>query len=555
MSWKGITVPRKYFELQDSPQLEDMINAGFGILAGRSDDDTLSRMIVTAPDGREFLVNDDCCWLYTDVQCHYHSLFGWRPFCSAEMRKLDFTTWSLGFIDQVSEQLQQYFRDTFGMQEPPPVGWLPAQFNPDEKHFIHKSPGQFYCNVLPDTQEWAFEEDKLNPGYHCFSRMGKHDFNPDYPLMNCISVTDWILWERDEGVARQYLPRVEHFLTVLNTKRDKSGFFLFGPQGSQMEYAHGGNRHQTSTHLYYWKVVSNLSHVYGMLGQHEDSHRYQQIAEDAHEKVSRFWVTDGWFISGFNEGFSRVYGNGRIDGSLSDYLEVWPNVNAAVLGYLDRDQCRAMADRFESIPPLVENHLTITNYPARPVEELDDDHDSFPPPGRHINGGWWWMHSGLALGMYTRGENAQTLLRLEELLEDHLNRLSIDGYYNWGINKESQYKDLAGNEGTEFPTHTETAHSVGTDGAFGHFYRSLFDLRPTANSLMVTPACLSRIKNLKVTEPVRWGGKELYLELRGEGKLTKATLDDKEIEIVDSQTVEILFDSLNEKSSLKMELR
>ena len=165
------------------------------------------------------------------------------------------------------------------------------------------------------------------------------------------------------------------------------------------------------------------------------------------------------------------------------------------------------------------------------------------------------MHSGLALGMYTRGEHTQTLLRLEELLEDHLNRLSIDGYYDWGMNKESQYKDLAGNEGTEFPTHTGTPHSVGATGAFGHFYRSLFDLMPTANSLMVTPACLGQIKNLKVAEPVRWGGKELYLELCGTGKLHKATLDGKEVEIADSQTVEIPFDSLNEKSSLKMKLK
>ncbi|RLD32739.1 MAG: hypothetical protein DRI83_10420, partial [Bacteroidetes bacterium] len=461
MSWKDITLPRKYFELPDSPQLEDMINAGYGILAGRSDDNTLMRLIHEVQDGKDFFINDDSWWLYTDLQCHFHSLFGWRPFCSTEIRKIDFTTWSMGFIDQVSEQLQQHFRDTYGMQDPPPVGWLPSQFNPDEKHFIHKSPGQFYCNVLPDTQEWAFEEDKAYPGYHCFSRMGKHDLNPDYPLLNCISFTDWILWERDEEVARQYLPKVEQFLHVLNTKRDKSGFFLFGPQGSQMEYGHGGNRRQSSTHLYYWKVVSNLSHVCALLGRHEDSSRYLQIADDAYDKLSRFWDSDGWFVSGFSENFGRTYGNGKIDGSLSDYLEVWPNVNAAVLGYLDRNQCRTMANRFESIPPLVENHLTITNYPARPVEELDTDHDGFPPAGTHLNGAFFWKHGGSALGMYTRGGHPKMLLRLEELLGDHYKHLSVDGYNDWGRNKESQWSH-----------HPKETHSVSCAGAFGHFYRS-----------------------------------------------------------------------------------
>lgn len=281
-----------------------------------------------------------------------------------------------------------------------------------------------------------------------------------------------------------------------------------------------------------------------MLDRHEDSRRYQQVAEDAHDKLSRFWDSDGWFVSGFNEHFDRIYGNGRIDGSLSDYLEVWPNVNAAVLGYLDRDQCRAMANRFESISPLVENHLTITNYPARPVEELDDDHNGFPPPGIHLNGSFFWMHGGSALGMYTRAGHPKTLSRLEELLESHYKHQSNDCYNDWGRNKGSQWSD-----------HPEEKHSVTCAGAFGHFFRSLFDLRPTANSLMITPACLNQTEEIKVSEPVRWGNKELYLEQYGSGKLYRANLDGKEVGIKNSKTVEIPFNNLIEKSHLKMELK
>lgn len=521
--------------------VQGILAAAFGILAGRSDDNTLDRVLKTDPTGRELFINDDCWWRYTDFQCHFHALYGWRPFCDERIRRGDFSTWSAGFIDQVTEEIQQRLLAKPGGKATPPIGWLPGQYSADEKHFMHHSPGEYFNNIASDDQTWAFEDDKKYPGMCLFSHSGEHDLNTDYPLMNCISATDWMLWERNAEVAREYLPRMELFLRVLQERADETGFFFFGPQSSQIEWGHSGWRRQSSTHLYCWKALANVAEVYEMLGQHDQAERYRELAAAMAVKLQRFMGGDCWLVSGYSEDFSRTFGSGLMDGSKSDYLEVWPNVNAGVIGFWSREQCGMLAERFEDTP-LVENHLTLSNYPARPDDELDEDHGGFPRPGMHLNGGFHWMHGGSALGMYTRASRPETLQRLRELLDDHGDHLSVDYYNDWGRNKHEQW-----------PEHKPGTHSTTCAGAFGHFFRGFFDLAVSAGTLHVNPVSLPQIDKLQMLEPVRWGGKSVFLSVSGNGAPKSASLDGRALKITDDG-VEITFNDVTETSHLEIEL-
>jgi hypothetical protein len=374
--------------------------------------------------------------------------------------------------------------------------------------------------VAPDSAAWAFEEDKAYPGYHLFSRVREHDLNPDYPLLNCVSATDWMLWERDARAAGEYLPRIEAFLGTLGARADASGFFLFGPQGSQIEFGHGGWRRQASTHLYLWKVLANLAEVHAMLGDHARARAFTDRAVEAADRVRRFETGDRWLVSGFGADFRTTYGNGTFGGEGSTYLEVWPNVNAAVLGWWDRGQCDRLAARFEATPALVENHLTLANWPARPPGELDADHDGFPPPGTHVNGGFFWMTGAGALALYVRAGRPETLARLEELLDDHRRHLSVDCYNDWGRDKDRQYPHLP--RGT---------HSVTCAGAPGHFFRAALGLSIGADALRVAPPTLPQVDRLSMRQPVRWGGKEILVAVEGHGRIAGASLDGRPVAV------------------------
>ncbi len=437
---------------------------------------------------------------------------------------------------------QRRLRETFGVKQPPPLGWLPSSYIGDARHFMFRSPAQYYCNVMHDSVAWAFEEDKTYPGHHLFSHVDEHDLNPDYPLLNCVSATDWMLWERDARTAGEYLPRIEAFLDALAGHADESGFFLFGPQGSQLEFSHGGWRRQASTHLYAWKVLANLAEVHAMLGDHERARRFEDRAKEAAQRVRRFETGDRWLVSGFGADFGTTFGTGALDGTASGYLEVWPNANAAVTGWWDRAQCGRLAARFEATPALVENHLTLVNWPARPSEELDTDHDGFPPPGTHLNGGFFWMTGAGALAMYTRAGRVETLARLEELLDDHRRHLSVDCYNDWGRDKERQFPHLP--RGT---------HSVTCAGAPGHFFRSTLGLSISADTLRVAPAPLPQVDRLSLRHPVRWGGKEIQVAVEGHGRVATATLDGRPVVADPDDGVCLSYERLPARSRLEVQ--
>jgi len=152
------------------------------------------------------------------------------------------------------------------------------------------------------------------------------------------------------------------------------------------------------------------------------------------------------------------------------------------------------------------------------------------------------MHGGSALGMYTRGGQPQTLKRLEELLEDHYHHLSVDYYNDWGRNKEKQ-----------FPHLPRITHSVTCAGAFGHFFRSLFGLTACADSLRIAPAPLPQIEHFETLEPIFWGGKELRIAVSGKGTIHKVALDGKAIEIKDPDSVEVPFETLPNRTTLRFE--
>ena len=420
------------------------------------------------------------------------------------------------------------------------MGWLPASYNGDGEGMTF-SP--YSCNET-GSEDFARAEDKTYPGYHLFSLEGTHDLNPDYPLLNCLSATDWMLWERDAAAAREYLPRIEAFLAAMATRADATGWFLFGPQGSQMEFAHGGRRRQSCTHLYCAAAQAAVAEVHRMLGRDDAVERWREEARRSKARVERFRSSGGWLISGFDESFSRTFGTGLMDGSASDYLEVWPNVIASVIGWLDLRTMNRLASRMEEVPALTRGHLTVSNWPARPAEELDDDHDGFPPPGTHVNGGFFWMHGGCALGMYVRAGRAETLERLEELLEDHARHLSVDYSNDWGRNKEAQFPNLP--RGT---------HSVTSAGALGHFFRGALGLEASADRLRVAPSLPPQLERLSLHEPVTWGGRRLFIDVAGHGAVRHATLDGKTLPGERSDCVEIPFGGMPDGARICIEMR
>jgi hypothetical protein len=125
-----------------------------------------------------------------------------------------------------------------------------------------------------------------------------------------------------------------------------------------------------------------------MAGRNDLADHYGERSEQLQQKM-RYFIEDGkWFVGGIQDAAGQTrLGTGRMDGSPSSYFDVWHNVNAAVLHVADDSLSRSIVEKIASIPALTANHLTLINYPARPQEEIDPNHNVCPPPNVHVNGG------------------------------------------------------------------------------------------------------------------------------------------------------------------------
>ena len=305
---------RDYIKVEGDASARDLLNRAFSVLAGRDDQHTLGRLAVEGVDGQRHFINDNVWWLWTNSQCNYHATYG----------------------------------------------WLPTSYDPLKKHrVISDSVTQYYANAFlkKNSLEVATGMD--------------HGENTDYPLQNLISALDWCLWEQDVTTAREYLPKIDMFLEALRKDEQPNGLLLTDTQASQVEYGHRGRRYAGHTHVYLAAVVSRMVQVARMAGARVLVGKYTARAEALSEGLRRFREQDGWFAGALAPDGKTKLGSGRLDGTPSDYFEAWHNVNAVVLGVADERLSASIVARLRSIPALIENHLTLVNYPARPIEEME----------------------------------------------------------------------------------------------------------------------------------------------------------------------------------------
>jgi hypothetical protein len=365
--------------------------------------------------------------------------------------------------------------------------------------------------------------------------------------MNCITATDYLLWERDVAQASFYLPKIHAFLEALREHcQDSSGLLWVGTQGSQIEFCHYRYRYPGHTHVYLLKVYRSMQQVARMAGRNDLADRYAERSEQLEQKMACFIEDGKWLVGGLQGAAGQVrLGTGALDGSRSSYFDAWHNVNAVVLHIADEKLSRSIVEKIAKIPALTANHLTLINYPARPKEEIDPNHGGFPQPGVHVNAGWFWMCAAGALYAYTRTRRTDLLGRLEELLSDYHHHYSIDYYNQYGANKGSQW-----------PERGHDSNSVTCAGSFGMLFRALLDLQVTADSLEISPRLPEECQRLATRSPILYGGKEILISvLNGAGAIRSVRLNRKPYSRHDEIGIVLPHADLEAKNLVEIEMQ
>ena len=479
-------------EYQGPEKIGHFLERCYDVFAGEKDPNHFRQCMVRDSEGRPFFVNDNCWWVWTDLQCNFFGTYGWHPFMPDDLRKVALRTLDNALSRQSAPQ--HPMRDA-GRELP--TGAIPSSVNPGSA--ANPIPWElFFANVF------SFGPDVTIPTRDNPSTWHKdHDQWFDVELLGMLTLLDLLLFVRNRDLAKAKWPAIRLFEKYLRSRCGKHGCVLVGVQGSQLEFAQGQPRYMTATQFYARSFYLKAVEVARYLGEEEIAEDFENSACVFKKALEEFRDAGGAYIGGRGEDWKTLYGTGRLDGSGSSYFEPYPNSVPAILGLFDDEEARLLARRFFEIPEMTKNVLVPFNWPERPLEELDDAGE-FPPPGCHVNGGAFWMTTAALSALAVRAADIEGYEWMEGLFPLHDARRTIDYYNQWGDNIENQWPEKQRPE----------MFSITELGAYGWPLRALLGFEPRHNGLFLDPVLPPDVHSLSFEAPIYFGSCRINIELK-----------------------------------------
>ena len=470
----------------------------YDVFAGERDPNHFRQCVVRDNEGRSFFVNDNCWWLWTDLQCNFFGTYGWHPFMPDELRRVAWNTLENSLCRQSSPEhpMRDAGRDI-------PFGSIPSSVNPGSA--ANPIPWElFFANVF------SFGPNVTVPTRDNPNTWHKdHDQWFDVELLGMLTLLDLLLFARDRELVQAKWPAIRLFEEYLRSRCDRYDCVLVGVQGSQLEFAQGQPRYVTATQFYARSFYLKAVEVARYIGQEKTAEDFENRASVFKKSIERFRDDDGGYIGGRGEDWRVLYGTGRLDGSHSSYFEPYPNSVPAILGLFDGEEARHLARRFFEIPEMTKNVLVPFNWPERPLEELDDD-GTFPAPGCHVNGGAFWMTTAALAALAVRAADIEGYAWMEGLLPLHDAHRTIDYYNQWGEHIENQWPEKQ----------RPDMFSITELGTYGWPLRALLGIEPKHDGLFVAPVLPPDADRLSFEAPIYFGSCRINIALKRKGPVS-----------------------------------
>ncbi|MFH1006846.1 MAG: hypothetical protein V1800_04995 [Candidatus Latescibacterota bacterium] len=506
------------------------------VFAGEKDPNHFRQCMVQDNQGHPFFVNDNCWWVWTDLQCNFFGTFGWQPFMPDDLREVAFRT-----LDNALSRQSASGHPVRDAGRELPAGAIPSSVNPGSP--ANPIPWElFFANVFSFGPDVTVPTRDNPDTWH-----NDHDQWFDVELLGMLTLMDLLLFTRSPKRAQERWPVILLFEGHLRSRFGPNGCVLVGVQGSQLEFSQGQPRYMTATQFYARSFYTKAAQVARYLDQEDTAVDFENRAEALRKSTEAFRSKDGAYIGGRGEDWQTLYGTGRLDGSPSSYFEPYPNSVPAILGLFDKEEAQSLARRFLEIPEMTKNALVPFNWPERPLDELDDE-GAFPPPGCHVNGGAFWMTTAALAALVVRASDAEGYAWMERLLPLHDARRTIDYYNEWGAHIETQWPEKQ----------RDGMFSVTELGTYGWPLRAMLGIEPRHNGLYLDPVLPPGVDGLSFAAPVLFGSCRINIALKRNnapsGEICRVTVQGEEIPVGEGTGVLIPEELLENQTVVSIEV-
>ena len=352
-----------------------------------------------------------------------------------------------------------------------------------------------------------------------------HDWFYEATAAGVVMQAEILLVGRDLRAIRYYLPKMERACDLIERTRDpKNDLFLVGPGCNLLAPSYGGVKQPDGSFgksylaglsITYCAALDRMVELYKMTGDQVKLAEYERRQAMTRRSLPLLMTAEGYFVKSVEPGGTK---HGVLGQERFGYLEGVANADAAGLRVVDDKTAERIYDRIAAFPAIRPFDFLLTNAPG-----LDDTYwgwgrtsgqgfEDYKRFGDWVNGGVWGTVEGRAILMYDR------LHKFEDV------RRSASRAMKWAKDFRMDAPWSERGENTSNPWSDTGPFQVGGVSVMIDNFaipaatiRGLFDFEYRSDRLILRPRIPGTITRYTQKQPVRFGGKKLYLSCHNGG--------------------------------------
>jgi alpha-L-fucosidase 2 len=388
-----------------------------------------------------------------------------------------------------------------------------------------------------------------------------HDWFYEATAAGVVMQAEILLVGRDLDAIRYYLPKMERACDSIERTRDPgNGLFLVGPASNLLAPSYGGVRQGDGSFgkgylagltITYLAALDRMVELYKMTGDPVEIAEYERRRTVTRRSLPLLMTPEGYFVKSVEPGGIK---HGVLGQERFGYLEGVANADAVGLRVVDDGMAANIYDAIAGFPAIRPFDFLLTNAPG-----LDDTYwnwgkragagfEGFKRFGDWVNGGVWGTVEGRAILMYYRLGKFEDVRRSASRAMRWAKDFRMDAPWSqFGENTSNPWSDTGkfqvGGISVMIDNFAIPAATV----------RGLFDLDYRADRLILRPRVPGSITEYAQKEPVRFGGKRLYLSCRNGGPVVESvTVNGRPYTVSSRDEVTLLYGELPDEAKIEI---
>jgi hypothetical protein len=388
-----------------------------------------------------------------------------------------------------------------------------------------------------------------------------HDWFYEATAAGLVMQAEILLVSRDLKAIGQYLPKMERASDFIEKARDpKNNLFLVGPACNLLAPSYGGVKQPDGTFgkgylaglsITYLAAIDRMVELYRLSGDKEKLAEYERRQKITRESLPLLLAPAGYFVKSIEPGGIK---HGVLGQKQFGYLEGVANADAVGLRVVDTKTSEAIYKQIAGYSAIRPFDFLLTNAPG-----LDDTYrswgkasgpklDGFWTFGQWVNGGVWGTVEGRAILMYYRLGKFEDIRRSATRAMKWAKDFRMDAPWSqFGENTSNPWSDKGnfrvGGVAVMIDNFAIPAATI----------RGLFDFDYRYDRLILRPRIPGSITEYIQKQPVRFGGKKLYLSCHNGGpNVIMVKVNGEKIDIPSSDEIGLIYDELPKDATIEI---